>query len=54
MSFFSKGSRGNNRGRGKRPNMVWQEGRKIFSIHFDVDFEEFNKLVQIGLLELGR
>jgi hypothetical protein len=45
MSFFSKGTRGNNRGRGKR--LV------LGLMHFDVDFEEFNQLVQTGLLDLG-
>jgi hypothetical protein len=36
--------------------MFWKEGRNkniIFSIHFDVDSEEFNQLVQIGHLNLG-
>jgi hypothetical protein len=56
MNFFNRGRRGNNRGRGKRPNMLWKEGRNkklIFSIHFDVDSEEFNQLVQTGHLDLG-
>jgi hypothetical protein len=48
MSFFNMGNKGNKGGRGKRPNMFWQEGRNkkiIFSIHFDVDSQEFNQLV---------
>jgi hypothetical protein len=60
MSFFSRGSKENNKGnrggRGKRPNMFWQDERnkKIkFSIHFYVDSEEFNHLVQTGPLNLG-
>jgi hypothetical protein len=58
MRFFSRGSnRGGNRGRrGRMPNVFWQQGRHkrmIFSIHFDVDSEEFNQLVQTGYLNLG-
>jgi hypothetical protein len=43
-------------GRGRRTNYFWQGGNKRlqFSIHFDVDFEEFNKLFQIGFLNLVR
>jgi hypothetical protein len=38
------------------PNVFWQQGRHKkmrFSIHFDVDSEEFNQLVQTGYLNLG-
>jgi hypothetical protein len=43
MSFFSRGSGGKgNRGRGRRPSDSWGNRRLHFSIHFDVDYEEFN------------
>jgi hypothetical protein len=38
------------------PNVFWQQGRHKrmrFSIHFDVDSDEFNQLVQTGYLNLG-
>jgi len=56
MSFFSRGSKGSRRGRGRRPNVVWQEGRNKrirFSVHFDANSKEFNQLVQNGHLSLG-
>jgi hypothetical protein len=58
MSFFSRGSsRGGNRGRrGRFPNTFWQPGghKKLrFSIHFDVDSDEFQQLIQTGHLNLG-
>jgi hypothetical protein len=56
MIFFSRGSHGRgNRGRGRRPNDFWQGGNKRlhFSIHFDVDSEEFNQLLQTGFLNLA-
>jgi hypothetical protein len=63
MSFFSRGSynRGNIDNRGNRgnwnrgQNVGWKRGRNKrlrFSIHFDVDSEEFNQLLQIGFLNL--
>jgi len=57
MSFFSRGSdKGGNRGRrGRFPNVFWQQGRHKrmrFSIHFDVDSEEFNQLLQTSYLNL--
>jgi len=59
VRFLSKGRRQNNRGnrggRDKIPNMTWKEGSNNnirFSIHFDVDFEEFNQLIQINHLNL--
>jgi hypothetical protein len=59
MSFFSRGgSRSGNRGRrGRFPNNFWQPGRHkklIFSIHFDIDSDEFQQLIQIGYLNLGK
>jgi hypothetical protein len=54
MSFFSRGSGGRgNRGRGRRPNDFWGNKRLHFSIHFDVDSEEFNHLLQTGFLNLA-
>jgi hypothetical protein len=55
MIFFSRGSHGRNRNRGRGPNNFWHMGNKrlIFSIHFDVDSEEFNHLLQIGFLNLA-
>jgi len=58
MSFFSRGSnKGGNRGRrGQGPNTFWHLGdhKKLrFSIHFDVDSDEFQQLIQIGHLNLG-
>jgi hypothetical protein len=52
MRFFSRG----NHGKGIRTNDFWQWGKKIiwFSIHFDVDLEEFNQLLQNGFLNLAR
>jgi hypothetical protein len=44
------------KGRNKRSNMVWQQGRHKnirFPIHFDDDSNEFNQLVQIGQLNLS-
>jgi hypothetical protein len=40
--------------RGRVSNMFWKQRRnkKIFSIHFDAKYEEFNQLVQIGYLNL--
>jgi hypothetical protein len=38
------------------PNVFWKQGRHKrmrFFIHFDVDSEEFNQLVQTGYLNLG-
>jgi hypothetical protein len=54
MSFFSRGSGGRgNMGRGRRPNEFWGNKRLYFSIHFDVDSEEFNQLLQTGFLNLA-
>jgi hypothetical protein len=59
MSFFSRGSnRGGNRGKKEEecPNVFWQQARHKrmrFSIHFDVDSDEFNQLVQTSYLNLG-
>jgi len=58
MSFFSRGSnKGGNRGRrGQGPNTFWHLGdhKKLrFSIHFDVDFDEFQQLIQTCHLNLG-
>jgi hypothetical protein len=58
MSFFNRGSnRGGNKGRrGRGPNTFWQPGghKKLrFSIHFDVDSDEFQQLIQTGHLNLG-
>jgi hypothetical protein len=42
--------------RGRGSNTFWQpEGHKKlrFSIHFDVDSDEFHQLIQIGHLNLG-
>jgi hypothetical protein len=55
MSFFNRGSHGRGRNRGKGQNNFWQRGNKRlrFSIHFDVDSEEFNQLLQTGFLNLA-
>jgi len=61
MSFFDRGSnrsgnRGNKGGRGRFPNVFWQQERHKkmrFSTHFDVDYKEFNQLVRTGYLNLG-
>jgi hypothetical protein len=54
MSFFSRGSGGRgNRGRGRRPNDFWGNKRLHFSIHFDVESEEFNQLLQTSFLNLA-
>jgi hypothetical protein len=54
MSFFNRGSGGRgNRGRGRRPNEFWGNKRLCFFIHFDVDLDEFNHLLQIGFLNLA-
>jgi hypothetical protein len=59
MSFFGGGSNstGGNKGRrGRFPNTFWQpEGHKKLrlSIHFDVDLDEFQILIQTGHLNLG-
>jgi hypothetical protein len=61
MSFFSRGNNrggnGGNRGRrGRGPNTFWQpRGHKKlrFSIHFDVDSDEFQEVIQTGHLNLG-
>jgi hypothetical protein len=57
MSFFSRGNmRSNKGGRGKRPNMFWEQGihkKSGFSIHFDVDSNEFNQLFQTSQINLS-
>jgi hypothetical protein len=54
MGFFGRGSGGRgNMGRGRRPNDFWGKKRLHFSIHFDVDYEEFNQLLQTGFLNLA-
>jgi hypothetical protein len=61
MSFFSRGNnrsgnRGNRGNKRKIPNAFGQRGRNKrmrFSIHFDVNSEEFNQLVQTGYLNLA-
>jgi hypothetical protein len=56
MRFFNRGSRGSRRGQGRRPNVIWQEGRNKrirFFVHFDANSDEFNQLAQIGHLFLG-
>lgn len=56
MSFFNKRSRGNRRRWGRRPNVVRQEGRNKrihFSIHLDVNSDDFNELIQTWCLDLG-
>jgi hypothetical protein len=54
MSFFSRGSGGRgNRERGRRPNELWGNKRLHLSIHFDVEYEEFNQLLQTSFLNLA-
>jgi hypothetical protein len=56
MRFFSRSSKRNRRGQGRRPNVVWKEGRnKIFGflVHFDANSDEFNQLVQTRHIFLG-
>jgi hypothetical protein len=50
MIFFSRGSHGrNNRGMG---NWNRRHRRPRFSIHFDVDPQDFNQLFQVGSFNL--
>jgi hypothetical protein len=58
MIFFSEGSncsgnRGNREKEEECPMFLgnMEETKMIFSIHFDVDSEEFNQLVQIGYMK---
>jgi hypothetical protein len=54
MSLFSRGQWWKrNKGRGRRPNDFWGNKRLHFSIHFDDDSKEFNKLLQTGFLNLA-
>jgi len=54
MSFFSRGSHGRGRNKGRVWNNFWQRGnmRPRFSIHFDVDTQELNQLLQTGFFKL--
>jgi hypothetical protein len=53
MRFFNIGNRGR---RGRMSNMFWKQGRHKrmrLSIHFYVDLDEFNQLVQTSYPNLG-
>jgi len=55
MRFFSRGNHGRgNKDKGRRPNDFRKGGNKglSFSIHLDVDYEEFNQLLQTCFLNL--
>jgi hypothetical protein len=56
MRFFSHGSRGSRRGKGRRINAFGKERRNKriwFSVHFDVNSNKFNHLARTGHLFLG-
>jgi hypothetical protein len=56
MIFFSRGSRGSQRKKGRRKNVFGQEGmnkRIRFFVHFDAISYEFNHLARIGNLLFG-
>lgn len=56
MSFYSRGSSRQGRGRSNIPRGIWQHGRNkkiIFSVHFNVDYEEFNQLGTTSHIFLG-
>jgi hypothetical protein len=54
MSFFSKGSHGRGRNRGRGWNNFGKRGneRPRFSIHFDVDPQKLNQLLQTNFFNL--
>lgn len=56
MSFYSRGFGRKGKGRDNRPRVVWKHSRNkkiIFSMHSNVDSEEFNQLATTGHLFLG-
>ena len=56
MSSYSRGSSRQEKGRGNRPHGFWKHGRRKkirFSVHFNLDSEEFHQLDTIGPLYLG-